>query len=453
MGMLRSVLIVVLAVLLLVTAGCFLRRGKERSLERRSEAAQRGEEAAEQEPVLKKFVLKSDEGKVFIKEVGQEEPEEAATQMASDEKSPESAVAGVSGKPSQETPQARAQRLHSAGMGYFNRQMYDDAIHYFTDAIELSPAAAEPYYYRARSRVLLGADEQDVEAMLLALEDLDAALELDAQYYDALVERARMRVELAHLSRDADLLVEGIADCTAALELQGDSAELLCFRGVAKEYLGELKDEPVVLEQAVLDLSRGLELDPNDGQAYFQRGYILGELYERYDYDMKFLDGSVEDFRRACELGLEEGCGYADAAEELLQTVSAGQSRARGEVASTSAEREGEAAQSVPQAPEGPPGEASPPTVAREELREGEHRVFMVIAGSSNMAEEIQQMLDEGVDVATVASRYKANSEVTTVKLSELKDVFQQHLEKLEVGKSTPIIEDGGYYYIIHLLQ
>jgi len=69
------------------------------------------------------------------------------------------------------------------------------------------------------------------------------------------------------------------------------------------------------------------------------------------------------------------------------------------------------------------------------------------------MAEEIQQMLDEGVDVATVASRYKANSEVTTVKLSELKDVFQQHLEKLEVGKSTPIIEDGGYYYIIRLLE
>lgn len=435
MGVPRGVLVGVLVVLMLLPTGCSLRPWKkERRVEPPPSAGQREGGAEEQGPVLKKYVLKSEDGQVVVKDVSQGESAEAIAEQEAD----------VSGESREETPEARAKRLQGAGIGYFNRRMYDDAIRYFTDAIELGSRDPQLYYYRAKSRILLGAGEPDVQAMLEALEDLEAALDLDGQYYDALVERARIQVQLAHLSRDADLMVGGIADCTAALALGGDSAELLCLRGMAKEYLGELKDEPVVLEQAVLDLSKGLELDPTNGQAYLQRGYILGQLYERYDYELRFLEGAVADFRRACELGVEEGCGYEADAEDLLRTVSAGRTAPREEAASASSERSSAEARAV---------ERVPGAAGAEELEGEERKVFMVIAESRSVAGEIQDMLNEGVDVASVASRYPTNSEVTTVRLSELKGVFQEHLENLELGKSTPIIKDEGYYYIIHLLE
>ncbi|MDD5656008.1 MAG: tetratricopeptide repeat protein [Elusimicrobia bacterium] len=86
---------------------------------------------------------------------------------------------------------------------------------------------------------------------------------------------------------------EALDDLSAALELDAKNASLFCRRG-------RLRLDRGMTSEALSDLYKATALDPARGEAFFDRGRayeILG--------DAKF---SREDFRIACRLGIKPAC-------------------------------------------------------------------------------------------------------------------------------------------------
>jgi len=116
---------------------------------------------------------------------------------------------------------------------------YDEAIRYFTKAIDLNPLDAEPYYSRG------------------------AAYSLKGQYEEA------------------------ISDYTKAIEINPRDANTYYNRGIACYK----KDQ---FDQAISDFNKALEINPNDAEAYYNRGAT------RYKKGQQ--DQAISDFKKALEI-------------------------------------------------------------------------------------------------------------------------------------------------------
>jgi tetratricopeptide (TPR) repeat protein len=95
-----------------------------------------------------------------------------------------------------------------------------------------------------------------------------------------------------------------IQDCNAAIELEPDSGKAYLSRGVARGKLGDLKRE-------IEDCSEAIRLSPDDGEAYFFRGFARAELGDH--------PGAIDDWERA--LQLQPDAVWAEGARQGIQSA------------------------------------------------------------------------------------------------------------------------------------
>jgi len=153
-----------------------------------------------------------------------------------------------------------------------------------------------------------------------ALADFDMAIQLDPNYTNAYISRG-----VIYLKKG--LLKKALTDFTFALQLDNRSFDAYFNRGVIFERMGQLQ----VAEE---DFRIAAVINPDDYQAIHYRGAVLrrmGQLQEAIDAQTRavtlkpdlaaaYLERgkcyqamgnavlSGHDYRRACELGYEEGC-------------------------------------------------------------------------------------------------------------------------------------------------
>ena len=232
------------------------------------------------------------------------------------------------------------------GIFLIHMKRYDEAITNMTEVIRLEADNALAHYYR-------GVAYGDQNKLDLAVSDLDEAIRLDPQNVEAYRARGdchRYREEYDTAVSDYDLALQlnsedalsyrgrgaayrtkkdfdrAIADYDSAVNLNPTDPLAYRFRGDAHVGRGDY-------ETAVLDFDVALEFSPDDDIAYFGRGnahLFLGELelaiadldaaLERNPdsaraYYCRGLahelardrDEAEEDYRRARELGYDEG--------------------------------------------------------------------------------------------------------------------------------------------------
>ena len=82
-------------------------------------------------------------------------------------------------------------------------------------------------------------------------------------------------------------------DYTKAIEIDPNYVDAYNNRGVAKMGLEDYK-------RAISDFTKAIELDPNDAVAYSNRGISKQNLEQPY----------CSDYKKACELGDQDGCDW-----------------------------------------------------------------------------------------------------------------------------------------------
>ncbi|HOW17928.1 MAG TPA: tetratricopeptide repeat protein, partial [Phycisphaerae bacterium] len=165
-------------------------------------------------------------------------------------------------------------RLHSdCGMVLDARGDYQQAIAYYSRAIELEPRFAEAYCNRAATYRRIGNYD-------LAIRDATRAIELNPDYAEAYNNRANAYGML----RQYDA---AIRDYTKALQIRPDLAQAYSNRGLAYAAIGDI-------ERAMRDYDRAIELRPDYPGSYFNRAMILSD---RGDFR-----GAVGDLTRFIEI-------------------------------------------------------------------------------------------------------------------------------------------------------
>jgi len=155
---------------------------------------------------------------------------------------------GMEASPSTEAP-------YSKGVEYDQAGQHEKAIAEFAKAIALDPNRAAPRHGRAVAYMKLGEPFK-------AIEDLDEAIRLESDYFFAYYTRGTL---YAGLATKADIFFS-----------------------------------KVWREMAMDDLSKCIELNSDLAAAYQNRG----DLHE----DMEQHEEACQDWRKACEFGLPQGC-------------------------------------------------------------------------------------------------------------------------------------------------
>ncbi len=150
---------------------------------------------------------------------------------------------------------SRVQYLLDLGNQHMEKVQPRDAIKCYTEAIDLNPMDPWLFVYRARAYQRIAGMSTQV------LEDLDHAIKLDANLFDAFLGRGSTYLHLKDYHN-------ALKDFEKAVELVPDSAEAIAYRGRAYRCL----KKP---DLAIQDYNRALELDRDCGIAYHYRGLYL----------------------------------------------------------------------------------------------------------------------------------------------------------------------------------
>jgi tetratricopeptide (TPR) repeat protein len=137
---------------------------------------------------------------------------------------------------------------------------------------------------------------QDYEA---ALSSYTSALDVDRDYYDALVGSGRANYEIGNYDNARTLLERALAQ---------NNGEVVAIRWLGATY--NTYEQIVLYRQALQILTDAITIDPNHADAYFERGRSRFFLS---DYDL-----AINDYTRALQFKLEQsqaqiaelgGCG------------------------------------------------------------------------------------------------------------------------------------------------
>ncbi|MBN1882284.1 MAG: tetratricopeptide repeat protein [Deltaproteobacteria bacterium] len=131
------------------------------------------------------------------------------------------------------------------GRSFAEGGAYEEAVNFFTSAIEENPGNIEAYYNR-------GSAYMELERYEEAIDDFDMVIKLDRERVDAYT-----------------------------------------ARGIAYKNMGRYNE-------AVEDFGKAIELDPDNSEAYFNRGLMYR--------DMGDVEKAKVDLAAACEKGEEEAC-------------------------------------------------------------------------------------------------------------------------------------------------
>jgi len=189
---------------------------------------------------------------------------------------------------------------------------YEEAIRYFTKAIDLNPLDAESYYSRGTAYFHKG---QNNEAIL----DYTKALEINPG-------DAKVYYNRGIACYKKDQYDQAISDFSKALEINPNNAEAYYNRGATRykkgqhdqaisdfkkafeidpnnpRYLVTYIDHEIAYfedkgqyDQAISNYTKALEINPNDAEAYYSRGIVY--------YNKKEYEKSWEDVNMAQALG------------------------------------------------------------------------------------------------------------------------------------------------------
>ena len=163
--------------------------------------------------------------------------------------------------------------------GFLKRvaESYDEAIHCYSEAIQLEPDFADAYYNRGLAHYYKG--------------DLDGA---NADYNEAIrfqPELASAYVMRGFLLHKKDDLNGAINDYNAAIRLDPNDANHYSIRATARQYKGDL-------DGAIEDYTEAIHLEPEDAMNYNFRASV----YEKKgDFDK-----AIEDYTEAIHLEPED---------------------------------------------------------------------------------------------------------------------------------------------------
>jgi len=166
--------------------------------------------------------------------------------------------------------EAAAQVPYDQGKKNLDTGNYDQAILYFTQAIQINPYFVDAYNYRGDVYFYSGKYDQ-------AIADYTEAIRLDPKNV------------FAYYSRGGAYYYKGdynkaITDCTQAIRL--DPNEIEAYRWRAKVYYSK-KD----YNKAIADYTQAIRLDPNDSYAYAGRG---DAYFRKKDYNKAIADYTEE---------------------------------------------------------------------------------------------------------------------------------------------------------------
>ena len=209
-------------------------------------------------------------------------------------------------------------RLHRSVLFYNMAQVYaatgshDEAIKYYSVAMDMDPNYSEYYNERGNVFLRLGRLEEAKADYLTAIElsppyfevfanlgqcyrrmggmdsaidSYSRALDLEPRHALALLGRAKAHEELGHSQA-------AIADYSAALSLDPAIWEALASRAVLRYELGEL-------DASLTDLNHAIQLKPDSADLYQNRATLFADLGR--------FEEAVEDLRAALQLNPSEG--------------------------------------------------------------------------------------------------------------------------------------------------
>lgn len=170
-------------------------------------------------------------------------------------------------------------RLHRSILNYNIAQVYvatshyEEALLYFSKAMEMDPNYSEYYNERGNIYLRLGILER-------ALDDYQKAIELSPPYFEVFT-------NLGQCYRRMGRMVEAAAAYSRALDLDAGHILALLGRANAYESLGEAK-------LAIADYSAALEKDPTLWDALANRGVL--------HYELKDIETALVDFDQSIAL-------------------------------------------------------------------------------------------------------------------------------------------------------
>ena len=151
---------------------------------------------------------------------------------------------------------------NNRGSAYSHKDLYDQALADFTEALRLNPAFPEAHYNRGNDYAKKGLND-------LAIADYTEAVRQKPDNPNAFYNRGNVYVQKGQYD-------QAIADYTEALRLKPDNQDALQNRGAAFDQKG-------LYDEAVADLTEALRLRPEDPDAHSNRGFAYAHkgLYDR----------------------------------------------------------------------------------------------------------------------------------------------------------------------------
>ena len=173
-----------------------------------------------------------------------------------------------------------AEDYYNKAYDYAENGEYQLAIDNYTRAIRIDSNHAISYYNRGR---LYGQKLNNLEE---AIADYTRAIKIDPDNALTYTLRGYTYSELGNYE-------DAIADFTRVVRIDPDYAYAYLNRGAVYHSLGNYED-------AIADYTRAVRVDPDYAKAYMNRGLAKeksGLLY-------------CSDYKRACDLGIEECCRW-----------------------------------------------------------------------------------------------------------------------------------------------
>ena|GEM_PF-1772927 len=170
---------------------------------------------------------------------------------------------------------------YESGKRAYESKSYNEALTYFTKAIELNPQYQNAYIYRGLVKDSLG-DKQG------ALADHKKAIDLDPKNAIAYINRGFVKSSLGDKQG-------ALADYKKAIDLDPKNAIAYTGRGLVKTDLGDKQG-------ALADYDKAIELDPKNADAYISRGNVKDDLGNR--------QGAIADHSKAIELDSRNTVAY-----------------------------------------------------------------------------------------------------------------------------------------------
>jgi len=170
---------------------------------------------------------------------------------------------------------------YEMGLLLLEKKRFNQAIDYFSKAIELNPADGAPYYYR-------GMAKNKLNLLNDAIEDYTDAMLRKLNIVDVFYRRGYCKFKLADNCG-------ALKDFTKYVSIDKHNPEAYYYKGLL-EY--EAENYSVVIE----DLNRAIELNPNHESAYFKRGMAKEKTGDK--------KGCCDDLKTAVDKGNLEAYHY-----------------------------------------------------------------------------------------------------------------------------------------------